>query len=190
MPNVNAPRGLVPLRKLGGGTISQTAYSIDPTYATAIFKGDAVSGTGTGRNIAKSAAGATANCGVFVGCSYTDATGKPVWSKHWPGIADGKKDIVAHVVDDPDVIFEIQADSCAAAEVGLMCDWNTGTGNTASGLSGAYAVLGGTVAVAGGSLKVLGLVNRPDNEYGAYAKIEVLLIEHVNRGVIAGVGGV
>lgn len=190
MPNVNAPRGLVPLRKLGGGTISHNPYSIDPTYTTAIFYGDVVTPTGTGKNIAKSAAGTVANCGVFAGCQYTDATGKPVWSKYWPGVSDGKKDVIAYVYDDPDIVFEVQADSCAVGEVGLMCDWNVGTGNALSGLSGAFAVLGGTVAVAGGSLKVLGLVNRADNDYGAYAKIETLIIEHVNRGVIAGVGGV
>jgi len=190
MANVNAPRGLVPLRKLGSGTIPQTTYSIDAAYATPIYRGDVVSPTGTGKNIARSAAGTTANCGVFMGCQYTDATGKPTWSKYWPGVADGKKDIIAYVVDDPDVVFEVQADGCVAAEVGLMCDWNVGTGNAMSGLSGAYAVLSGTVAVSGGSLKVLGLVDRPDNEYGAFAKIEALLIEHVNRGVVAGVGGV
>jgi hypothetical protein len=33
-------------------------------------------------------------------------------------------------------------------------------------------------------------VNRPDNEYGAYAKIEVVFAEHALKGVVAGVGGI
>jgi hypothetical protein len=36
----------------------------------------------------------------------------------------------------------------------------------------------------------MGLVDRPDNEYGSYAKIEVLLIEHVLNSTVSGVGGI
>lgn len=190
MPNVNAPAGLKPLRSLSGGSITQNAYSIDSTYATPIFRGDVVEMTGTGKNIAKAAAGNTDNCGVFMGCSWVTAQGKPEWSPCWPGVSDGKTSIEALVIDDPNVIFEIQADGCVAADVGIVCDWNVGAGSLVTGQSGAYAVASGIVTTAGGSLKVMGLVNRPGNEYGQYAKIKVMLIEHVNNAVVAGVGGV
>lgn len=190
MANVNAPRGLVPVRKLGGGSITQNAYSIATDYTTAIYTGDVVEMTGTGKNVTKSASGNTDNVGVFIGCSYIDANGKPVWSKYWPGVSDGKTNIVAQVIDDPDVIWEVQADGCVAAEIGVVADWNVGTGNTKSGQSGLYAVVSGTSATTGGGLKIMGLVNRPDNAYGSYAKVEALLIEHVNRAVVAGVGGI
>ena len=108
MANVNAPRGLVPVRKLGGGSITQNAYSIATDYTTAIYTGDVVEMTGTGKNVTKSASGNTDNVGVFIGCSYIDANGKPVWSKYWPGVSDGKTNIVAQVIDDPDVIWEVR----------------------------------------------------------------------------------
>lgn len=190
MPNVNAPRGLSPRRTLSGAGIVANPYSIAANYTTAIYRGDVVQLTGTGKNIAQSEAGNVDNLGVFAGCSYIDASGKSVWSKYWPGVSDGKTNIVALVWDDPNVVWEVQADGCVAAEVGVVCDWNVGTGNVASGQSGLYAVVSGTSATTGGSLKVMGLVDRPDNEYGSYAKIEVLLIEHVNNAVVSGVGGI
>lgn len=190
MPNTSAPRGLVPRRTLSGASIVTNPYSIAANYTTAIYRGDVVQLTGTGKNIAQSEAGNVDNVGVFAGCYYTDATGKPVWAKYWPGVSDGKTNIVALVYDDPNIVWEVQADGCVAAEVGLLADWNVGTGNTASGLSGLYAVVSGTSATTGGSLKVMGLVDRSDNEYGAYAKIEVLLIEHVNNSTVSGVGGI
>ncbi len=190
MPNVNNPFGLRPLRSLSGGSIVQNTYTIAATYATAIYTGDVVKMTGTGKNIAKSAAGDTANVGVFMGCSWVTAQGQPQWSPCWPGVSDGKTNIEVLVIDDPNVIFECQADGCAEADVGIVCDWNVGTGSLVTGKSGLYAVASGIVTTTGGSLKVMGLSNRPGNEYGAYAKIEVLIVEHVNNAVVAGAGGV
>ena len=72
-----------------------------------------------------------------------------------------------------------------------VADWNVGTGNTKSGQSG--LVCRGVCAPAprrAAVLKIMGLANRPDNAYGSYAKAEALLIEHVNRAVVAGVGGI
>lgn len=189
MANANAPKGLKPVRSLSGGTIVLNPYTIDPTYATAIFSGDVVEMTGTGKNIAKAEAGNADNVGVFMGCSYITAHGEPVWSPCWPGVSDGKTRIEALVCDDPNVIYEVQADGCAEADVGITADWDVGTGSLVTGQSGAYAVVSGLVTTTGGSLKVMGLVNRPENSYGDYAKIEVLLIKHVNNAVVSGVGG-
>jgi hypothetical protein len=48
--------------------------------------------------------------GVFNGCFYTDpTTSKPSWSNYWPGNA--ATDAVAFIVDDPYVIYEVQADA-------------------------------------------------------------------------------
>ncbi len=192
MANVNAPFGLKPLRKLGGGNINQTEYSIATTYATAIYTGDPVQLTSTSSQIAQAEAGNVDNIGVFCGCSYTDSTGATVFSPYWPGVSDGKTDIKAWVVDDPDVIFEMQADACAATEIGLVVVWNLGTGSTKSGLSGAYAVVNGTSSTsgAGKGLRVMRLINRPDNAYGTYAKIEVMFAEHSLARVVSSVGGV
>jgi hypothetical protein len=190
MANVNAPFGLRPARKVNGGNVSQSVYSIATNYATAIYDGDVVEMTGTGRNVQKAAATNVDNIGVFKGCSYKDSTGSMVFSHHWPGVSDNKSDIKAYVVDDPDVVFECQADGCVEGEIGVLVDWNVGTGSNTTGVSGLYAVVSGTSATTGGSLRVMRLVDRPDNAYGAYAKIEVMFAEHVLGRVVSGVGGI
>jgi hypothetical protein len=190
MANVDAKFGLRPVRTLGSENVNQNVFSIATDYATAIYTGDVVEMTGTGKNVTKAAATNVDNIGVFVGCSYTDANGKPTFSPYWPGVSDGKANIKAFVVSDPETIFEVQADGCVEGEIGVLVDWNVGTGSALTGLSGLYAVVSGTSATTGGSLRVLGLVDRPDNAYGAYAKIEVMFAEHVLGRVVSGVGGI
>lgn len=192
MANVDAKFGLRPVRTLGSENVNQNVYSIATDYATAIYTGDPVQMTGTGKNVILAEAGNVDNIGVFVGCSYTDANGRPTFSAYWPGVSDGKADIKSYVITDPETIFEIQADGCVAGEVGVVCAWNAGTGSALTGLSGAYAVVSGTSSTsgAGKGLRVMGLVDRPDNAYGAYAKIEVMFAEHVLGRVVSSVGGI
>ncbi len=189
MANANAKYGLKPVRTLGSDNVNQNVYSIATDYATAIYSGDVVEMTGTGKNVTKAAATNVDNLGVFVGCSYTDANGKPTFSAYWPGVSDGKANIKAFVLDDPETIFEVAADTVAEGDVGALCDWNVGTGSTLTGLSGLYAVASAT-ATTGKSLRIMGLVDRPDNAYGAYGKIEVMFATHALGRVVAGVGGV
>lgn len=189
MANVNGPFGLRPVRKLGGGVITQNAYSIAHDYETAIYVGDVVEMSGTGRDVTKAAATNVDNIGVFRGCSYVDANGSWTFAHYWPGVSDGKKNIVAYVIDDFDVIFECQADTIAAADIGNLADWNVGTGSANTGISGLYWQ-DNTKGTTDGSLRAMRLVDRPGNEYGAYAKIEVMFAEHVLKGVVAGVGGI
>jgi hypothetical protein len=174
---------------LGGGAITQNEYSIATAYTTAIYVGDVVEMTGTGRNVAKAAAANADNIGVFRGCSYVDANGNWTFAHYWPGVSDGKTNIVAYVIDDPDVVFECQASTIAEADIGNVADWHVGTGSANTGISGLYWDES-TKATADASLRAMRLVNRPDNAYGAYAKIEVMFAEHVLKGVVAGVGGV
>ena len=188
MANKDGKFGLRPVRKLSGGNICTSNYDIATAYATAIYTGDPVELTGTGLNIQLAAASNEDNLGVFAGCSYVTAAGKPTWSPYWPGVSDGKTDIVAHVYVDPMIVYEIQSDTTAAANIGTVCDWNAGTGSTKTGLSGAYAVAG--TAATGGALRVLRLVDRPDNAYGAYAKIEVTLAESIFLTGTTSAGGI
>jgi hypothetical protein len=188
MANANGPRGLKPVRKVGGGCITLTEYSI-ATDATAIYTGDVVEMTGTGANVAKAAAENVDNIGVFAGCRYKAADGEIKFSAYWPGSVSATE-AVALVYDDPDIVFEVQGDSVAAADVGTLVDWNVGTPNATTGLSGLYAVVNGATGLTGKGLRIMRLVPRPDNAYGAYAKIEVSFAEHALKGVVAGVGGI
>jgi len=190
MANTNAPFGFRPVRKLGGGEITTNIYSISTTYATPIYDGDPVEMTGTGRNVQLAAADNSDNIGVFKGCTYKTVTGEIVYSHYWPGVSDSKSEIKAYVIDDPDVIFEIQANACAESEIGVLADWNAGTGSALTGLSGAYATVTGVTATTDEPLRVMRLVDRPDNAYGTYAKIEVMFAEHALARVVAAVGGI
>lgn len=188
MANVNSPFGLRPVRHLTGGMIRLSEYSIASGYSTSLFYGDPVEMTGTGQNIALAAPGNADNIGVFGGCRYVDAQGNQVFSKMWPASTTATE-IVALVYDDPDIVFECQISTVAAGDVGNLVDWAAGTGSSATGVSGAYADES-TKATTDKSLRIMRLVPRVDNAYGAYAKVEVVFIEHALKGVVAGVGGV
>lgn len=191
MANTNSPFGLRPVRHLSGGVIRANEYSIASDYGTNIFTGDVVELSGTGKNVTKAAATNVDNIGVFAGCRWVDASGKQHFSQYWPASSVSTlTDIIAYVYDDPSLIFECQADGAVVGEMQLLVDWNVGTGSTVTGQSGLYAVVSGTSATTGGSLRVMGLVDRPDNAYGSYAKIEVMFAEHVLGRVVSGVGGI
>lgn len=190
MANTNGPFGLKPLRVLSGGEVSTTLYSIAADYTTAIYTGDLVKLTGTGTNIAQTAATEIVSIGVFAGCEWTTANGEVVFSPYWPGVSDSKTNIKAYVYDNPQTVFLVQADGVLAANIGNVCDINVGTGSTKSGLSGLYAVASGQSATTGGTLRILRLWDNPNNEYGSYAKIEVLIAEHAYHTGAASASGV
>jgi hypothetical protein len=171
-----------------GGVIRQSEYTIASGYATSIFTGDVVESTGTGKNIAKAAGANPDNLGRFCGCRYVNAQGEQKFSRYWPA-STVATDIVAYVMDDPFIVYEVQCDTLAEADVGLLADWNVGTGSTATGQSGLYLVASGG-ATSGQSMRIIGLVPRAGNGFGAYARAEVLMVEHVMVGNVAGAGGV
>ena len=119
MANVNGPVGLVPSRVLGGGCITSNPYSIASAYDTAIHVGDPVEMTGTSNNIGRAAAGTVNAIGVFAGCKFIDAEGRPQFKPYWPA-NQVATEIEALVWDDPNIIFRAQADTLAADDVGAL----------------------------------------------------------------------
>lgn len=176
MANVNAPRGLLPYQLAGQPAVKE--YAIATGHTTGIGRGDVVQLTGTGRNITNAEAGNANNLGVFMGCQYVDSQGNQHFKSMWPASQAGT-DIKAAVVtfDTPGQVYEIQCDTLAAANVGLLVDWAVGTLDTVNGESGAYADVGTGVSTTDMSLRILGLVDRVDNAYGAYAKARVTVVE-------------
>jgi hypothetical protein len=185
MANVDRPNGLTFSRYLGGGrNVATNDYTIASAYNTSIFNGDPVKSTGTDRNVAVAAAGDTM-VGVFKGCSYTNAAGDIIFSNYWPASTTAT-DIVAFVIDDPDAVFTIQGDGAiVAADIGATADLVAGTGDTTTGRS-AYELNSSDIAT-GAGVKIMGLVKRPDNAYGANAEVEVLINEHENRSALTAV---
>jgi hypothetical protein len=189
MANVNAPYGLKAVRHSTGGNVQTNDYPINPTYTTAIFSGDVVKGNADG-TINVAAAGEAAPIGVFCGCTYVNAQGLQKYSQYWTG-ETGATNIVAHVYDDPNIIFQAQANATglAATDLNNLTDMDTyAAGNTRTGKSA--CVLSGTVGTTGKAFRVLRLINDGVNVAGAYANVEVIFVQHALRGVVSGVGGV
>ena len=111
MANKDAAFGLKPVRMVGGApyTGGQSRYRIAANYDTNIFQGDMVAQV-TGGGIALHADGGTIPIvGVFNGVQYTDPTTKEqVYKNYYPADTNAS-DLIAFVIDDPMVVFEIQA---------------------------------------------------------------------------------
>ena len=106
-------------------------YPILSGYATTICTGDVAQlvDNGTTTTIQKQAATGDDSTeidmvGVFMGCSYTDPnSGQKVFSQKWPA-STVASDAMAYIVDDPNVLFTIQADG-APTNVGDVYGKNT-----------------------------------------------------------------
>lgn len=143
MANTNAPFGFSYVGTIDGRTqnAAQAVRQIDPTYATAIYKGDPVT-SGTDGYITVSSAGTTQIAGIFLGCSYfSSAVGRTIWSPYWPGVSIGAGNTVtAWICNDPTAVFQVQAGGTAIglAHIDANVQFNLGTGDALTGRSGAY----------------------------------------------------
>lgn len=187
MANLDTPNGFNPVRHQHGGVVRyDDSYTIPSGSATGdIFLGDVVKLTGTGRDIAVAAA-TEAVLGVFAGCSYTAANGDVVWAKQWVDstVTAGAVDAVAHVYTDPNIVYRAQCTTIAEGDVGQAADLLAGAGNAATGISGFE--INGAAYGATGQFLIIGLAGEPDginpSEYGADAKVEVLVFEGQRQG--------
>ena len=135
MANETGNFGLRAARQLDGSPYNgaQNRYRILKNYATALYQGDLVM---TSLNGTIQRAGATDNpvVGVFNGVFYTDpTTSKPTWKNYYPATISAN-DIMAQVIDGPDVVFEINADATFTVSH-LFANYkiNATTGSTLSG---------------------------------------------------------
>ena len=138
-----------------------------PTVATnaAIYKGDLVKWDGTTGVCIVSGAG-DASIGVFDGCRYNDATGKPTYSPYWPGSTSGATNIEYYVITDPMTVFEVQASiAVAATAIGDSANITYAAGSAVTGQSASYvAALTGATTV--GNWRIMGLGGGLDNAWG------------------------
>ena len=190
MPNSNRPSGFAPVQYLNGAPWNGQArmYSVAAGYASALYIGDPVISNGTSdANGVPGIALATAVAplrGVIVGLGTSEAlTVNPLNLNITYKPAADPAVWYAMVVDDPNVIFEVQEESnpvqLAATEVGMNTISKVGAGN--GFLSGWQlpSATGATPAVTATlQLRLLGLVRRPNNVFGAYAKWLVLINVH------------
>ena len=178
MATTATPYGFKPLNHIGGTPYAGAVrhIKIASGFGTNIFNGSIVNiGTaGTievvtdiGDNSDQFPAGVI---GVFVGCTYTDPTSKnKTFSNHWP-TGTVASDAMAYVVDDPNVLFQVQADASVAqtdlgANAPLAAVQSTSTGDTTTGNSttalDADEVTTNTVA-----FRIVDFVESPDSTVG------------------------
>ena len=179
MANQNGNFGFRPVLMMGSAYNGQgqQQMTIASNETNSIFMGDPVVLNANGSISRGSSAGAEL-VGIFNGCFYTDPTSqKPTFSNHYPGaiVAD---DIVANVISDPDVIFEVKIDDAngGRAQVGSTCNIATySAGSTKSGISG-VAIDGSTFATSDASnFAVYDLSTDPDNSDYTVANANILV---------------
>ena len=181
MANKDAAFGLRPSRMMGGApyTGGQSRYRIASNLSGAIFQGDLVKQV-TGGGIERAAASSTVPVvGVFNGCQYTDpTTGEQVFKNYYPG-GVAASDIIAFVIDDPSVVFEVQADA-AFPVADLFGNFdivdNATTGDVKSGRSNLEldVTTGATTTTL--PLKAIDISQDPDNDDVASANTNVLVV--------------
>jgi hypothetical protein len=164
-----SPYGLIPVYHPSGTDRAQ-AYTINPTYNTAIFKGDPVI-LNTNGTVTVGTAAATL-LGSFAGCEYVDATGKPTYSNFYPAsqsVMSGSV-ITAWVYTDKEIVYEIQMSgqlsatlATAMTAIGDEADIIYTAGSTSTGLSACS--LNTTLAGAGSQkqFRIIGFGLAPDN---------------------------
>jgi hypothetical protein len=181
MANNNSPFGCKPVRMMGGAPYSggQSRYRIASGATTPIFQGDLVTQLTAGVIGRHAASGTVPIVGVFNGVSYTDpTTGEQVFNNYYPG-SIAASDIIASVIDDPNVVFEIQADAAMpVADLFGNFDIVDGSpvGDTKSGISATEldVTTGATTATL--PLKALDISQDPDNDDVSSTNTNVLCV--------------
>jgi hypothetical protein len=182
MANTAEKYGLRPVRKLDGSPFinAQNRYRIAANYGTQIFQGDLVQPTAAG-GIEKHTGGTSdAVVGVFNGVFYTDpTTQKPTWKNYYPGTVNAS-DIVATVIDDPEVVYSIDSDGAfAVADIFQNFSVTNTTGSTLTGISTAqldYSTAGTSSVL---TLQAIDIAQTVGEDEAGSANVDVLV--RINR---------
>ena len=184
--------GLRPYRKLDGTPLvgAQNRYTIASGHTTAIFQGDMVIPLASGNIDRHTAGDGTAILGVFNGCFYTDpTTQKPTYKNYYPG-GVAASDITAFVVDDPDAVFLVDADS-AFTRASLFANYsvtNT-TGVTQTGLSKVQLDVSSADTNATFAVQAIDISQDPDNSDTSVSNANILvrINNHFYKGGTTGI---
>ena len=178
MATTATPYGFKPLNHIGGTPYAGAVrhIKIASGFGTNIFNGSIVNIVAAGTIEVVTDIGSNADqfpagvIGVFVGCTYTDPTSKnKTFSNHWP-TGTVASDAMAYVVDDPQVLFQVQADATVAqtalgANAPLAAVQSTSTGDTTTGNS-TTALDADEVTTATVAFRIVDFVESPDSTVG------------------------
>ena len=163
------PYGFRPVGLLGGGDWSNSIRHIKLTnsYETSIFYGDVVKVVATGTVEKYSGTTTMTPVGIFVGCSYTDpSSSQPTYAQMWTA-STSATDIMAYVVDDPDVVFQAQGDATLAqTALGNNVAVVQTAGSTSIGTS-KNAIDSSTIATTKTlPVRIIGFIDGPNSSVG------------------------
>lgn len=194
MSSTSAPFGFRPSYH-NSGQMRPKAYTIASTYAANIFSGDPVKLTdngviqlGTSDGTRSGTTDGITLLGIFAGCQYLDASGKPTISPFWPSGATGTE-IVAWVYDDPETLYDVQytnpsAGTTVQTAVGEECDWTVASpgGSTQTGLSSTQLT---AIQATSGQFQITGFAyNINDSLTDAYVVVTVRLNEAAYKAAV------
>ena len=177
-----APQGFLPVFHPSGQIVANPYTGI--LTAAAIYKGDPVLINTDGTIIVAvgSAGSPGLVAGVFAGCEYTDADGKPNLKPAWPGSTTGATNITFWVYDQLDTVFEVQGDgSVANSAVGDSANYTYVAGSAYTGVSASKLQ---TSSLAGAAtakqFRIIGLGQQVDNAWGdAYTVVRVQIAQNM-----------
>lgn len=185
MPNVNAPRGLIPVGTLNHGAYRGKIRTYLATGAGAIYIGSPCVIGG--------------DSGLYNGFRYPTVTGAMTTGNVLAGVCVGVIPVdrssttyraasVARLImvdTDPYTIYEVQdvqavdANAVLSTEIGMVADLSSDSGSTVTGYS-AITVDGNTVTVTptDHDVEILDIIQDPTNVIGGYCRYHVRLLNH------------
>ena len=205
MANTSKIRGFQPVKHVNGSPYSgqSNIYATAASDGTALFVGDpvklAADGNAQGIQLVTKATAGAAVLGVVVGVINTkfDPVGGTMSAGSvaldTPVYRPASTAQYVLVCDAPDVVYEVEAVtganasySFAVADIGQNADLATVAGSTVTGTSAAALDMSTKNTTATLQWKILGVVQRPDNEItGASTKVQVKIN---NAQMAAGTG--
>ena len=184
MANVSRANGLRPVRRMaaGGSPMQVEQFAALASDSTAMYVGDAVKSLGTAdANGLQAVTRVTANTdlpmGVVVGRipDYSNLNSPG-------GLRAASTAATLFVLADPDQVYEIQANAATViADVGLNVGLTFTAGSSTTGLSGMQADLSTKATTATLPLKIVGVVQRPDQDMADSSNWKLLVTLNTNN---------
>ena len=193
MANTSAPSGLTPVRMGNGSPYAGqlTRYYVPASDGTALFIGDPVIIAGSAdadgiATVTRATAGSAGRVtGVVVGFVPS-----PTIVANGYRLASTAEYVL--VETGAEVVYEIEEDAVggalAATDVGLNADLASGSGSTATRRSGFVLDTSTKATTATLQMRILGFVQRADNEIGANAKVLVRINLPTETGAAGSTG--
>lgn len=196
MALTSTPYGLRPINAIGGRPFAGSTRQLPITsgFNTAITNGDLVAVAANGTIVKVTVVGTNANpfptgtVGIFLGCSYTDTVRGFTQNNQWPA-GQVAADAQAYICDDPNALFQIQADA-AVAQALMHSNFavNQTAGDTANGNSRISLDVATAAATATIAFKLVDFVNSPDSTVGDAFTDVIVKFNPSSHAYTAGLG--